>query len=105
MRTSIQGGWVVGYDGRGHTLIRNGSVGFEGDRIVHVGGRFDGAVDRRIDDLVRNMVVQGMDPRHARVDWDDIREKQREPAAQSVRAMLLLDAIARREPAEALHYV
>jgi trigger factor len=57
----------------------------------------DEEVDRRIDDLVRSMVMQGMDPRHARVDWDDIREKQREPAAQSVRAMLLLDAIAREE--------
>ncbi|MGH9870267.1 MAG: trigger factor [Candidatus Polarisedimenticolia bacterium] len=57
----------------------------------------DEEVDRRIDDLVRSMVVQGMDPRRAAVDWDDIREKQREPAAQAVRASLLLDAIARDE--------
>ena len=49
MRTLIQGGWVVGYDGRGHELIPNGSVVFEGDRVVHVGGRFDGAVDRTVD--------------------------------------------------------
>ena len=49
MRTLIQGGWVVGYDGRGHTLIRNGSVVFDAYRIVHVGGRFDGPIDRRID--------------------------------------------------------
>jgi len=57
----------------------------------------DEEVDRRIDDLVRSMVMQGMDPRRAAVDWDDVREKQREPAAQSVRAMILLDAIAREE--------
>src|SRR2546429_856242 len=49
MRTLIQGGWVVGYDGRGHELIPNGCVVFEDDRIVHVGARFDGPVDRRVD--------------------------------------------------------
>jgi 5-methylthioadenosine/S-adenosylhomocysteine deaminase len=49
MRTLIQGGWVVAYDGRGHELIRNGCVVFEGNRIVHVGGAFEGAVDRRLD--------------------------------------------------------
>lgn len=49
MRTLIQGGWVVGYDGRGHELLPDGCVVFEGDRIVHVGRQFDGAVDRRLD--------------------------------------------------------
>jgi trigger factor len=57
----------------------------------------DEEVDRRIDDLVRSLVMQGMDPRRASVDWDDVREKQREPAARSVRAAILLDAIAREE--------
>jgi 5-methylthioadenosine/S-adenosylhomocysteine deaminase len=49
MRTLIQGGWVVGHGERGHELIPNGSVVFEGNRIVHVGRGFDGTVDRRID--------------------------------------------------------
>src|SRR5262249_14140453 len=49
MRTLIQGGWVVGFDGRGHELIPNGCVVFEDDRVVHVGTRFDGPVDRRVD--------------------------------------------------------
>ena len=49
MRTLIRGGWVVGFDGKGHTLIPNGTVVFEGARIVHVGRTFDGAVDRIID--------------------------------------------------------
>ena len=49
MRTLIQGGWVVGFDGRGHELIPNGSVVFENDKVVHVGRGFDGAVDRRVD--------------------------------------------------------
>ena len=37
MRTMIQGGWVVGYNGSGHELIPNGCVVFEDDRVVHVG--------------------------------------------------------------------
>ncbi len=49
MRTLIQGGWVVGYHGNDHELIPNGCVVFEDDRIVHVGGPFDGTVDRRVD--------------------------------------------------------
>ena len=49
MRTLIQGGWVVGYDGRSHELIRNGSVVFEGDRLIHVGRDFAGTVGRTID--------------------------------------------------------
>ncbi len=54
----------------------------------------DEEVDRRVDDFVRSMIVQGMDPRRHQIDWDDIREKQREPASRSARAMILLDAIA-----------
>ena len=48
-RTLVRGGWVVGFSGGAHTLIRDGVVVFEGDRIVHVGHRFDGSVDREID--------------------------------------------------------
>ena len=49
MRTLIQGGWVVGYDGGGHELIPNGCVVFEGDRVIHVGRQFEGTVDRRVE--------------------------------------------------------
>jgi cytosine/adenosine deaminase-related metal-dependent hydrolase len=49
MRTLIQGGWVVGHNGKGHELIPNGSVVFEDDRIVHVGRSYAGPVDRNID--------------------------------------------------------
>jgi 5-methylthioadenosine/S-adenosylhomocysteine deaminase len=49
MRTLIQGGWVVGYDGESHELIRDGVVVYENDRVLHVGKRFDGQVDRTID--------------------------------------------------------
>lgn len=49
MRTLIQGGWVIGYNGSGHQLVPNGSVVFENDLIVHVGRDFQGSVDRTID--------------------------------------------------------
>src|SRR5437870_3950955 len=49
MRTLIQGGWVVGYNNGGHELIPNGCVVFEDDRVVHVGRRFEGTVERRIE--------------------------------------------------------
>jgi cytosine/adenosine deaminase-related metal-dependent hydrolase len=49
MRTLIQGGWVVGFDGSDHELIPDGVVVYEDDRILHVGYRFDGQADRTID--------------------------------------------------------
>jgi 5-methylthioadenosine/S-adenosylhomocysteine deaminase len=49
MRTLIRGQWIVANDGRGHTLLRDGVVAFEGKHIIHVGKTFDGLVDRVID--------------------------------------------------------
>ena len=49
MRTLLRGGWIVGYQGSTHALLRDGVVVFEEGRILHVGSKFDGAVDREID--------------------------------------------------------
>ena len=49
MRTAIKGGWVVGYEDGGHLLIRDGIVVYEDNKIIFVGGGFDGPVDREID--------------------------------------------------------
>ena len=49
MRTLIKAQWIVANDGRGHTLLRDGVVVFEGKHIIHVGKTFDGPVDRTID--------------------------------------------------------
>jgi trigger factor len=57
----------------------------------------DEEVDDRLGEIARTMALQGMDPQRAGVDWDDIREKQRESAAKNVRAMILLDAVAEQE--------
>src|SRR6266508_6692380 len=49
MRGLIRGGWVVGFAGGRHTLLWDGVVVWEGDRVVHVGSGFSGSVDEEID--------------------------------------------------------
>jgi trigger factor len=51
----------------------------------------------RLEEMVRMMVQQGVDPRTAEVDWKALRERQEEPARKSVHARLVLDAVARTE--------
>ena len=45
MKTLIQGGYVVAFDGKAHKLIENGVVVYENDKIVYVGKKYPGAVD------------------------------------------------------------
>lgn len=49
MRTVIRGGWVVGFGGNSHTLIKNGVVVYEDNRIFHVGKDYTGRADVEID--------------------------------------------------------
>ena len=49
MRTIIKGGWVVGFSGHTHTLIRDGVVVFEDEKIIYVGTKFSGSFDHKID--------------------------------------------------------
>lgn len=51
-------------------------------------------VRHRLEDLVRAMMSQGIDPRDAKLDWSQIRERQLEPARKSVHARLVLDSVA-----------
>src|SRR5215813_12573790 len=48
MKTLIEGGWVVGYNGTSHEVYERGSVVIEDDRVVHAGGPYTGPVDTRI---------------------------------------------------------
>src|SRR5262249_60209055 len=49
MRTKIDATWIVGHERGHHTLIRDGELVFEGNKILHVGTGFEGKVDRIID--------------------------------------------------------
>src|SRR6476660_8260812 len=49
MRTRISCGWLVGYANGHHTLWRNAELVFQEDKVLFVGERFAGEVDREID--------------------------------------------------------
>ena len=51
-------------------------------------------IRHRMEDMVRTMMMQGVDPQKIDVDWKEIRERQDEPARKAVHARLVLDAIA-----------
>lgn len=57
----------------------------------------DEEIQHRLEDFVRAVMLQGVDPAKLKVDWKEIRERQEAPARKSVHARLVLDAIARQE--------
>lgn len=57
--------------------------------------------ERRLEDLVRRLMDQGLDPMKANINWQEFRERQKVGAEESVRSTLVLDEIARREQIEA----
>ena len=54
-------------------------------------------IQHRMEDAVRGLIVQGIDPRRIEVDWKALRERQEEPARRSVHARLVLDRVAAME--------
>ncbi|HEY3886649.1 MAG TPA: trigger factor [Vicinamibacterales bacterium] len=57
----------------------------------------DREIDRRVEEFVRRLIDQQIDPMRTNINWEDFRERQRDPAAEAVRAALVLDEVARRE--------
>ena len=54
-------------------------------------------VDRRVEEFVRRLIEQQVDPMKANINWEEFRDRQREPAVEAVRGALVLDEVARRE--------
>jgi trigger factor len=54
-------------------------------------------VDRRVEEFVRQLIEQRIDPTRTAINWEEFREQQRPPAVETVKCMLVLDEIARRE--------
>jgi trigger factor len=54
-------------------------------------------IRRRLEEVVRNMILQGLDPQKLDIDWAQLRSRQEEPARKAVHARLLLEAVARVE--------
>lgn len=61
----------------------------------------DQEIDRRLEEFVRRLMEQGVDPMKANVDWREFRERQREAASETVRSTLVVDEIAKRESIDA----
>ena len=58
-------------------------------------------IDRRLEEFLRRLMEQGIDPMKTEIDWREFRERQREAAVGTVKSTLVLDEIARREAIEA----
>ena len=54
-------------------------------------------IDRRVEEFVRRLIEQQIDPMKATINWEEFRERQRDAAAEAVRGALVLDEVARRE--------
>jgi trigger factor len=54
-------------------------------------------IDRRVEEFVRRLIDQEIDPMKTNINWEEFRERQREAAAEAVRGALVLDEVARRE--------
>lgn len=61
----------------------------------------DQEVDRRLEEFVRRLMEQGVDPMKANIDWQDFRERQKAAASDTVRSTLVVDEVARRQAIEA----
>jgi cytosine/adenosine deaminase-related metal-dependent hydrolase len=69
MITAIEGGTVVAFHDGSHRLLPGGSVVFEDERILFVGRRFPGRVDRRLDATGR-LVIPGLINLHCHADTE-----------------------------------
>jgi trigger factor len=54
-------------------------------------------VDRRVEEFVRRLIEQQVDPMRTNINWEEFRERQREGAVEAVKSALVLDEVARRE--------
>lgn len=57
----------------------------------------DRQVEINVENQLRTLAAQGIDPRGIKLDWAKVRETQKDKAARDVKASLLLDKIADRE--------
>src|SRR5262249_45359649 len=57
----------------------------------------DRQIEMNVENQVRALAAQGIDPKDLKLDWQKVRESQKDRATRDVKASLLLDKIAERE--------
>lgn len=59
-------------------------------------------IQTRVEQRLRSLAAEGVDPKSIRLDWEKVKASQREQAMREVKASLLLSKIAERESIEPL---
>jgi trigger factor len=57
----------------------------------------DRQIENRVEQSLRTMAAQGIDPSKIKLDWNKVKESQREKAVREVKASMLLSRISERE--------
>jgi trigger factor len=57
----------------------------------------DRQIQNRVEQSLRAMAAEGVDPRQLKLDWNKVKETQRDKAVREVKASMLLSRIAERE--------
>jgi len=57
----------------------------------------DRQIEMNLETKLRTLAAQGIDPRSIKLDWNKVRESQKDKATRDVKASLLLDKIGERE--------
>jgi trigger factor len=57
----------------------------------------DRQIEMNVENQLRTFAAQGIDPRGIKLDWQKVRESQKDRATRDVKASLLIDKIAERE--------
>lgn len=82
LRTRFSAEYILGYDGGGHVLIRDGDVVYENDRIIFVGHNYAGTVDESFD-LGQAIITPGLIDLDALTDIDHLIIDSWSPAERS----------------------
>lgn len=77
-----------------HDLLKTLSTRITGDVPTVL---VEKETERRLEDLIRRLMEQGIDPMKADINWQEFRERQKAGAEESVKSTLVLDEIAKRE--------
>ena len=89
-----------------HQMMHENEREVRGDLIKQLAARvnievpatlLEREIDRRVEEFVRRLIEQQVDPMKTNINWEEFREKQREAAAEAVKSALMLDEVSRRE--------
>jgi len=99
LRTRVRGDLEAEAEHQSKQQVRNDLLKALAQRVTFdlPASLVDREIDRRLEEFVRRLMDQNVDPRKAGVDWGQFREAQRDPARNSVASALVLDELARRE--------